>query len=108
MTDDEKKRQKGEVLVDNQDTEAHLGQLRVKAQRMGDLLTTFGKWLSGSPEINIYRAGQANFDFNVEATATEYILALNPNQYFELANEIRETTAKLRRLEAMKQNLGLK
>ena len=79
MTTDEMKRQRANVLLEYQESEQKLEHLRVKAQSMGELLTALGRWVSGSPEISIYRADQAHFGLNVQLTAPKYIAALDLN-----------------------------
>jgi hypothetical protein len=108
MTTDEMRLQKGAVLVDFQETQEKLAHLRHRASTLGELLSSFGKWVSGSPEISIFRADQAHYGFNVHLTDAKYVSALEPMQYFKLADEIRETCEKLAQLAATKERLGLK
>jgi hypothetical protein len=108
MTDEQIKRQKADLLLEFQETQQKLESLRLRATHLGETLETFAKWIKLSPETRIFDASQAHHGFNAEITPQKYIDALEVRQHFALAEEIRETSEKLRQMEAQKQRLGLK
>ncbi len=108
MTTDEMRDQKGRVLLDCQETEQKLAQLKVRAERLGNDIEMFGRWLRTEPETMIFRELQAPHGFAVKATPTQYVQAMDAPIAFALAEEIRETAEELRTLQEQKRRLGLK
>jgi|SRR5208282_3984522 len=108
MSPDDMKRQKADLLLEYQETEEKLAHLRLRATTLGDTLMTIAKWIGQSPEMSLYRPDQAHHGFNVQVTPQKYLEALEPTQYFKLADELRETEEHLDKLERHKLQLGLK
>jgi hypothetical protein len=107
MTLDEMKRQKADLLLDFQETEQKLEHLKLKAHSLGDRLIKFGVWMQTSPETQVFRHRDAHCGFHPVPTANEYVQALSPDQYFDVAQEIRETSERLEQLRQRKERLGL-
>lgn len=108
MTEDEMKRQKADTLLAYQDTEQHLEHLKIKARTMGDRLIKFGTWMRNEPASMILRGDQAHHGHKYQVTPPEYLTIFEENQYFSLADEIRENEEQLRQLAQQKERLGLK
>lgn len=108
VTTEDVKRQKADVLLAFQEAEEHLVLLRNKARAASDTLETFASWLQRAPENRIFRADQAHHGHGVELTSAKYAAALEPNQYFELADDIRKAIMEVRRLGELKTRLGLR
>ena len=112
MTDTEKRRLQGDLLLEYQEAEAHLALLREKAKRVGESLKAVGDWVD-----KIYRDGW-QFDpdgksyvrgdwVSVKANQN-YRSDLNFDAIMELGREVKEAIDHLKDLRGRKEQLGLK
>ena len=102
MTADDLRRGKADALLALAEAEEKLLLLRHRAETAATTLNGFILWLEQSPERNIFRSGQVNHGQTVEPTPQTYISALEPSQYFDLADEIRKTLKEIRGLTELK------
>ncbi len=106
MTDDQKREQKGQVLLDIVETEDHLSALQVKASRLGRSLEHLGKVLQGYPPKAL-----AAPDWDRHAANDTYLSnaheALSHDVLLELVNEYAATATRLDDLKAQKRALGI-
>jgi hypothetical protein len=75
---------------------------------MGQQLIDFGSWMRDNPETKIFRLDQAHHGHNITPTPMKYMTIFEVNQYFVLAEEIREKAEKLQKLTQQKERFGLK
>lgn len=108
MTEDEKRRQQADLLLEFQDTEHEIAHLQEKAKRIGELIAQFGEWMKHSPTTHVFRGDQAHHGYSVIPSDQRIVAALNADEAFTLADELRSASARLRDLEERKRKLGLR
>jgi hypothetical protein len=111
MTEDEKRQQKGMLLLEFQEAEHNLANLREKAGRLGQQILQFGGWLAGaSPERgpNIHTEENKKKSAQIRLNLDAYRKALNLEEAVALMDEIEKTERNLAALAMRKAELGLK
>ena len=102
MTSDDRRREKADALLALEEAEEKLALLRRKAETAAQALNGFVLILEQSPERQIFRPGQETYGQEVEATPRRYLDALEPEQYFSLAGEIRKAKKEVSKLADLK------
>ena len=108
MTQDEVRRQKADLLLEYQETEHKLAVLHESATARAKDIQQFAQWLQFNAVKMIYEQGQVHHGFEVQILELKYRTALDYQKALDLADEIRETSAKLKDLSKRKERLGLK
>jgi hypothetical protein len=111
VTDDEKRQQKGMLMLDYLEAEQHLGSLQEKARRTVESLKVAIEWLEKTYDQT----------WNFEVTKMIYIRgkngkiddpaiqsAMNYDQMIELGKQVQAAMDNLRNLKQRKESLGLK
>ncbi len=110
MTDDEKRQQKAMLLLEHQEAEENLAQLREKAGRISAPFAKVGKWLEYS-QMNYlggYEREKAQINGEIRSNLDAYRQAMNFDETLSLMDEIVAAERKLRDPSQRKQALGLK
>jgi hypothetical protein len=102
MTAEEIRREKADALLELGEAEERLELLRRKAEKFVISLQGFTAILDTEPERGLFKKGQATHGHSVQETPQAYVDALEPEQYFALADEIRKTKHEITRLTALK------
>lgn len=114
MTEDEKRRQKADLLLEYAEAEQNLSHLREKATRLGVRIEAVSKWLLKAGEnqndkigdrVYVSTAGSSTFDI---LTDPEIPIAMNFSEASKLIEEIRAGIHKVIDLRQRKAALGLK
>lgn len=112
MTDDEKRRQKADLLLEYLETEQHLGHLQEKARQISYRLAAVSEWLahaadkgSGTPETFWSEKMHTEVDIAQDAQVRD---AMNFPAALVLVTEIRGVQNKLSHLKERKASLGLR
>ena len=96
VTQDERREQKMRLRLELEDEESNLTHLREKARHRGELISQFGKWLINTPEIHIYRDSlSVHRGLDVVPLQDKHVEALQLQPSVQIANEIRESMAKI-------------
>jgi hypothetical protein len=107
VTQDERREQKVRLRIDLEDEENNLNHLRERARHRGELISQFGKWLINTPEIHIYRdSSSIHGGLDVMPLQDKHVEALQLQPSLLIANEIRESMAKIRDLKERLEKLG--
>jgi hypothetical protein len=115
VTEDEKRRQKADLLLEYEETEQHLAHLKEKAIRTGQNVEAVSRWLlnAGEPysdkisERFYITSGGGSALVDV-LTDPQVALAMDFNAAAKLVEEIRAGHRKIQELKQRKASLGLK
>lgn len=113
MTDDEKRQQKGLLLLEFLEAERELASLREKAGRIGREVSEVGEWLARmSPELDhnseYSKTANAKRDATIRASLAKYRGAMNFDEAVALMGEIEQSVKHVAALALRKSELGLK
>ena len=108
MTDEQKRQQKANLLLEYQEAEENLAHLRERAYRMGQPVMRIAEWLGRADvqqqrpeEYRVLSDGLLSNPGHVRAT-------LNAEEILAVMNEIQQAEKKLAELAERKAALGLK
>jgi hypothetical protein len=113
MTEDEKRRQKADLLLEYAETEQHLAHLREKATRQSQRIEAVSQWLSKAGDSRnsgmdkVYVSSGGGAVFNVP-TDPEIPIAMDFAEAAKLVEEIKAAIRKLAELAQRKAALGLR
>jgi 2-phosphoglycerate kinase len=108
MTQDEKRQQKMELLLQYQEAEDDLAHLRERAKQISERLGKITAWLHDYYEFHnrpMQEINQRNYQI---VNDPQYRNATNFNEMIELVEQIRVAQGKLAELAKRKESLGLR
>jgi hypothetical protein len=111
MTDEEKRQQKANLLLEYQEAEDHLAQLREKAHRKAQSFQTLHYWLkfvSGDSTAMHYGEDLSKVGDVIQARLADYRKQLDLDDVLALAAEIEQASKVLSELKIRKDKLGLR
>lgn len=111
MTEDEKRQQKAMLLLEFQEAEHELANLRERAGRVAQPILDVGKWImNASPELgpSVNKVEFSKYDTRIRVNADRYRKAVNFDDALALMDEIATAEKKLENLAMRKTELGLK
>lgn len=110
MSPDDQRAQKGQILLEYQEVQEQIAALQVKAQRLGEKITEFGRLLQSSPAERILREDQPHHSIAYHGPTQPDLLAAMRGwqESFEIAGNLREAIKRLKELGQQKERLGLK
>lgn len=112
MTPDESREQKAMLLLEYQEAQQSLAELRESAIRKSQLVGAVSQWLEDAgtrEEINLSRdVWVTKAAKKIDAGSTEARAAMNFDEIAKLIQEIAIATGRLRDLQKRKQSVGLK
>ena len=106
---DEKRQQKAMLLLEHQEAEEELAQLRARAARISGRIAEVQTWLNrvAFPEHTLDPKEQAR-DATIRTKSDMYREALNFDAALSVVNEIAAAKKRLADLASMKESLGLR
>ena len=111
MTEEEKRQQKATLLLECQEAEDHLAQLKEKARRKAQSFQTWHSWLkfvSGDGAAMQYGEDLSKFGDVVQPRLANYRKQLDLDDALALAGEIEQASKLLAELRIRKEKLGLR
>jgi len=110
MTEQEKKRQKADLLLEYQEAEEELAHLTEKATRLSQTLQEITNWVKrfGDAMPDTPVAATLRPEFKIVLGDTTWKDAMNFEATVKLQDEIKEMQTKLQSLKKRKDSLGLK
>jgi hypothetical protein len=109
MTDDEKRHQKAELLLQYQEAEENLAHLREKAGVLSKLVDEVAMWMSRAHiPVRANDQDDRRRDGNIRKNPAKYREAMNFDAALSLMDEIAEVCQQLNDLSERKKALGLK
>lgn len=113
MTEDEKRQQKALLLLEFQEAETNLANLREKAGRIGREVSEVGEWLARmspeyAPNMEYNKADHVKRSATILTSLAKYRSAMNFDEAITLMGEIDQTVKSVAALALRKSELGLK
>lgn len=110
MTDQEKRRQKADLLLEYQEAEEELAHLKEKAARLGHALDEITKWVKSfaDPLPDTPVAATLRPEFKIALGDNTWREAMNLDAAVKLQDEMKDVRHKLQTLKRRKESLGLK
>jgi hypothetical protein len=109
MSPDDQRAQKGAILLEYQEVQEQINALHVKAQRLGERISEFGRLLQKSPAEQILREDQPHHSLAHSPTHPDLMAAMRGwQESFEIADNLRQAIVRSRELHQQKERLGLK
>ncbi|GAC1436665.1 MAG: hypothetical protein NVS1B11_36040 [Terriglobales bacterium] len=110
MTENEKRQQKGELLLDYQEAENTLAHLREKGTTIAGRISTVAKWVeSVSRSYESVRTSDQKYSTDVEVLNDPQLkIAMDFDAAAKVVQQIREAKTKVDELAQRKQSLGLR
>lgn len=97
------------ILLESREVERQIKALRIKAERLGELIVEFGTTLKRRPAAEIIREDQAHYDLATLPTPPEILAAMRGwQESFEIADQLRQAISRARELAQQRARLGLK
>jgi hypothetical protein len=110
MTDDDKRRQKADLLLEFEDLKDHIAHLNEAAWRQKEFIFQVSKWLENSRFLdnspNIEHFAEINSD--ITKSIGDYRAAMDFDRVSALVKELSDARIKFDELKKRKQSLGLK
>ena len=107
MAEDEKRNQKGILLLEYQEAEQELAHLRTKAAKLSDDMYWVREWLDKAAKGKNDEKTRSEDD-NIRTNFNKYKEALRLEALLSLVDDIHKAEGKLATLAAQKTSLGLK
>jgi hypothetical protein len=110
MTDEEKRQQKASLLLECQEAENNLAELKEKAKRRAQAVHSIERWLKhlSGQSVPDYGEDLSKIGVMIGANLARYKQELNLDDAFALAAEIKNAETLLADLRNRKQDLGLR
>jgi hypothetical protein len=111
MTDGEKREQKALLLLEYQEAEDHLPQLKEKARRKGQSFGVVERWLryiAGDRQAIEYGEDLSKVGDMIRPNLEKYRENLDLDEIFQLADEVESAKLKVNDLRKRKEQLGLR
>jgi len=109
MTEDEKRQQKGLLLLEYQEAQQNLAHLKEKAYRKVEALDEVRKWIRSVQSVSTnYSPDELTRNNNIRTNLDTFRNAMNFDDVLLLMDEIKKANQLLETLEKRKADLGLK
>jgi hypothetical protein len=109
MTEDEKRQQKGLLLLEYQEAQQNLAHLKEKAYRKVEALDEVRKWIRSVQNVSTnYSPDELTRNNNIHTNLDTFRTAMNFDDVLLLMDEIKKANQLLETLEKRKADLGLK
>lgn len=109
MTEDEKRQQKGLLLLEYQEAQQNLAHLKEKAYRKVEALDEVRKWIRSVQNVSTnYSPDELTRNNNIRTNLDTFRKAMNFDDVLLLMDEIKKANQLLETLEKRKADLGLK
>jgi hypothetical protein len=109
MTEDEKRQQKGLLLLEYQEAQQNLAHLKEKAYRKVEALDEVRKWIRSVQNVSTnYSPDELTRNNNICTNLDTFRNAMNFDDVLLLMDEIKKANQLLETLEKRKADLGLK
>jgi hypothetical protein len=109
MTEDEKRQQKGLLLLEYQEAQQNLAHLKEKAYRKVEALDEVRKWMRSVQNVSTnYSPDELTRNNDIRTNLDTFRKAMNFDDVLLLMDEIKKANQLLETLEKRKADLGLK
>lgn len=108
MTDEDKRQQKGMLLLEHVEAKQNLAHLQTKAAALAQTIDAVKEWLVMASHERPYDPTRVHMlDANIRSGAAKYSQALNFDSILALVDEINQADGKVMELAQRKEILGL-
>jgi hypothetical protein len=108
MTEEEKRRQKADLLLEYQEAQDHVANLEEKAKRIAESLRHIARWLGGAVDEDVSENSYPLSDPAAITMEQRYRQAMNFEEMMKLTQKITVAQRRLVELDKRKRSLGLK